>query len=207
MHLHQAPLALLAGALRSCTLWIASGRCRHVTAGMRVARKTRDHARLGAWFRRDASPQTSVASPIPATFARTCNAGCSPTTDNQPTSRANRNDPIPVGTVPEARHRPDASVSEDCFVHDRPGLTFGVHKTVTEFFACFFAAWRLRVSDPCFQRLRKIFPVTGSDFPRHRPGSLRPPLVQRRVGPTIRLGEAVVNSQGRIRPWNRVRPQ
>ncbi len=23
-----------------------------------------DHARLGAWFRRDASPQTSVASPI-----------------------------------------------------------------------------------------------------------------------------------------------
>jgi hypothetical protein len=42
MHLHQPPLALVAGACRSCTVWIAPRRCRHVTAGTRVAREFSD---------------------------------------------------------------------------------------------------------------------------------------------------------------------
>jgi hypothetical protein len=47
---------------------------------VRVARETRDHARLGAWFRRDASPQASVASPIPRTHRTEVRGGISPTT-------------------------------------------------------------------------------------------------------------------------------
>jgi hypothetical protein len=59
----------------------------------------------------DGTPVLKPRSPArsPATIALPCNAGCSPMTDNQPISRANRDDPIPVGRVPEARHQPDAS--------------------------------------------------------------------------------------------------
>ncbi len=42
MHLRQPPLAFLAGAPQSCTVWIASRRRRHVTAGVRVARESSD---------------------------------------------------------------------------------------------------------------------------------------------------------------------
>jgi hypothetical protein len=42
MRMHRPPLALLAGVSRSSAVWIASGRCRHVTAAMRVAREFSD---------------------------------------------------------------------------------------------------------------------------------------------------------------------
>jgi hypothetical protein len=55
-------------------------------------------------------------------------------------------DQAPLGSVqatrapPSPKDMPTRSVSEDCLLHDDRGLTFGIQKTLTEFFACFFCA-------------------------------------------------------------------
>ena len=58
---------------------------------------------------------------------------------------------------------PTRSVSEDCLIHDDRGLTVGIQKTLTEFFArlffCGFATSRERSPFPA---LREILPATGS---------------------------------------------
>jgi hypothetical protein len=41
---------------------------------------------------------------------------------------------------PSPKDMPTRSVSEDCLLHDDRGPTFGIQKTLTEFFACFFCA-------------------------------------------------------------------
>jgi hypothetical protein len=74
MHLHRPPLALLAGVFRCCAVWISSERCRHVTAGMRVAREFSDvpfrtHFVHGPERPKQISPGNRPGGPLRAFFA------------------------------------------------------------------------------------------------------------------------------------------